>query len=59
LLLTTELVDARFNNGRTALMKAAGEGQEAVVRLLLENGADPNVRLTSGWTAMIEAAHHG
>ena len=37
--------DARTTNGFTALMKAVGhEGCEEVVKLLLENGADPNAK---------------
>ena len=36
------------SDGWTALMAAAGNGHEEVVPLLLEAGADPEVRATSG-----------
>ena len=46
--------------GAVALMYAASKGCGAAVALLLENGADPNVKEQSkGWTALIWAASDG
>jgi ankyrin repeat protein len=36
-------VNARNEHGMTALMRAARHGDAAVVRELLEHGADPNI----------------
>jgi hypothetical protein len=48
------------NNGRTtALMFAAMFGQEAIVRLLLGRGADPDIRDLQGLTAMDHAKARG
>jgi ankyrin repeat protein len=48
---------------RTALHHAAGGGYEAVVKLLLERGADPNVRCEGDWAFPLhfaaERAHMG
>ncbi len=37
------IVDARDDQGRTALFYAAGRGFPTITRLLLEKGADPNL----------------
>jgi ankyrin repeat protein len=36
--------DVKDNNGRTALMNAAGHGFEVLIELLLKQGADPNAK---------------
>jgi len=43
----------------TALYWAAGNGHEAVVRLLLEHHADVNAKDSDGATALYEAARYG
>jgi ankyrin repeat protein len=37
-------LESKDNSGRTLLSRAAEEGHEAVVKLLLEKGADPNAK---------------
>lgn len=49
-------VDVPGENGRTALYLAASEGRHAVVRLLLERGADVNAADSAGFTALFGAA---
>ena len=44
---------------RTALLKAVIEGREAVVRVLVELGADINARDREGRTALLHAAIEG
>jgi ankyrin repeat protein len=46
-------LDAATPEGFTALMAGAMEGQSRVVRRLLEKGADPNFRHSSGLTALL------
>jgi ankyrin repeat protein len=41
------------------LLWAAEEGHEAVVKLLLEKGAELEAKDSSGWTALIWAAEKG
>lgn len=48
-------VNCRDRNRFTALIKAAGMGHSAVVRVLLRNGADGNARDTRGATAFKHA----
>jgi ankyrin repeat protein len=45
--------------GQTALMWAAAEGHTAVVRALIEAGADLNARLDSGFTPFFFAVRGG
>ncbi|WP_334135920.1 ankyrin repeat domain-containing protein [Tepidimonas sp.] len=45
-------IDAESPNGTTPLMMAARYGREEVVRLLLEEGADPTLRNRLGLTAI-------
>jgi len=53
-------VDARCAEqyGVTLLMVAAGGGQEAMVRMLLQRGASVNLQDSVGDTALIHAAFH-
>ncbi|MCJ1376569.1 hypothetical protein MMC20_007812 [Loxospora ochrophaea] len=51
-------IDSTNQYGRTALQVAAGKGHTAVVRLLLENGADPEKGEETG-ISLINAATNG
>ncbi len=54
-------IDARAPNGDTALMVAARNGHEDVLRLLLERGANPLLSDRAGLRARQlaeQAAHH-
>ena len=46
-------------HGVTLLMVAAGAGQEAVVRMLLQHGASVNLMCPPGGSALIAAAANG
>ncbi len=50
------LVNARGRSNNTLLMRAAVFGREAVVRLLLEKGANPDLKNKTGFTALMAAA---
>jgi ankyrin repeat protein len=52
-------VDARDRFRRTPLLVAAGEGHEAVARLLLEHGADIDARDIVGAKAVEWAVYWG
>jgi len=52
-------VEAKINDGWTALHEAARGGHEAVVRLLLEKGADVEAKTDDGWKALHRAAGGG
>jgi len=52
-------VNARDNDGWTALHVAAGRGRTEVVKALLEAGADVNATDGGGWTARHWAAGYG
>ena len=53
-------VDAKDERrGQTALMWAAAEGHAAVVRALLDAGADLHARLSSGFTPLLFAVREG
>eukprot|EP00092_Neocalanus_flemingeri_P104019 GFUD01133180.1.p1 GENE.GFUD01133180.1~~GFUD01133180.1.p1 ORF type:complete len:449 (-),score=125.35 GFUD01133180.1:51-1397(-) len=51
--------DSRDQDGTTPLMLAARNGRVKVVSLLLEEGADPNIRKISGVTAIFLASVGG
>ncbi|ROT73437.1 uncharacterized protein [Penaeus vannamei] len=53
------IVDSTGYDGRTALQKAVMVGNLPVVRLLLQYGADPNLRAQSGETAVHVACCRG
>ncbi|KAF0693081.1 Aste57867_15910 [Aphanomyces stellatus] len=46
-------------DGRTPLLYAVKANEFSTAKLLLDNGADPNVAATNGTTALMEAAAHG
>ncbi|MCG6871918.1 MAG: ankyrin repeat domain-containing protein [Gammaproteobacteria bacterium] len=48
--------DAVHSNGKTALMQAARDGNEEIVRRLLRSGVDVNRQNTNGGTAIMYAA---
>jgi ankyrin repeat protein len=52
-------VNARDNDGRTALMEACDAGFLDVVKLLLQKGAEVNAQDRYGWTALMEASYKG
>ena len=54
-------VDARWAefDGATLLITAAHEGQEEVVRMLLQRGASVNLQNSDGFTALMLAAFYG
>ena len=50
------LVNARGRNKNTLLIRAAVFGREAIVRLLLDEGADTDLKNATGFTALMAAA---
>jgi uncharacterized protein len=52
-------VNAKEEDGRTALLIAAEKGDPGMVTLLAENGADVNVSDIDGYTALIYVAYKG
>jgi serine/threonine-protein phosphatase 6 regulatory ankyrin repeat subunit B len=52
-------VNAKRNDGRTALMIASERGHKEVVKLLLEKGADVNAKNKEGMTALKYASENG
>ena len=54
-----KLIDKKDILGRTPLIYAAQSGHEALVRLLLERGADVEAKDRGGETALIYAAESG
>ena len=49
----------RSVNGRTALHKAAHEGHTACIGILLDRGADVEIKTNRGNTALLVAAQQG
>lgn len=52
-------INAKEDDGRTALLIAAEKGDAAVAALLADNGADANARDADGYTALMYAAYKG
>ena len=52
-------VNAKDNDGSSALMIASEKADPAMARLLLENGADVNAHNVDGHTALMFAAYKG
>ena len=52
-------IEAQDNHGRTALYRAAAEGKDEAMRLLLAHKADPNHKGTDGSTALLAATTYG
>jgi ankyrin repeat protein len=52
-------VNAKNNDGYTALMTASREGHKEIVELLIKNGADVNVKNNDGGTALMYASSKG
>jgi len=52
-------VNETFENGRTALIEAAALGEVALVKILLEAGAEPSWKDEEQETAMLKAAANG
>ena len=52
-------VNAVANNGYTALIISAYNGQKSAVKLLIERGANVNAKSKDGYTALIYAAFGG
>lgn len=52
-------INGRNEHGMTALMRAARHGRLQMVRVLLENGADPNLPRNDNFTALSLAAFFG
>ncbi len=48
-------VNAKSNNGWTALMWASNDGRSDIVRMLIDAGADVNVKSNNGYTALLLA----
>ena len=49
-------VNAKNNDGWTALMCASEKGYAKIVSMLLKNGADVNAKNNGGWTALMKAS---
>ncbi len=49
-------VNARTNNGKTALMEAVEKNRPEIAKLLLECGAYVDAKTPTGWTALMSAA---
>ena len=58
---TSELCPSCLKNGtgQAALMRAAWDGHDKCVKLLIDNGADVNEQDNGGYTALMRAAWNG
>lgn len=52
-------VNAKINNGWSALIYASRDGYTDVVKLLLDRGAEVNTKNANGWTALMAASANG
>jgi tetratricopeptide (TPR) repeat protein len=52
-------LDARVDDGSTALLVAVNKNDTVAVKSLLEMGANPNVADHNGWTPLLSAADEG
>src|SRR6185312_9772624 len=52
-------IDARVEDGTTALLLATNKGRPATVRYLLDLKANPNIADKNGWTPLLSAANVG
>jgi tetratricopeptide (TPR) repeat protein len=52
-------IDARAEDGSTALIVASNTGRADAVKVLLSLGANPNARANNGWTPLLGAADEG
>lgn len=48
-----------FTEYDNALLLSVQNNRNAITRMLLQHGADPNVKTTNGWTALLLAAFNG
>ena len=58
-ILHQDDVERRFKDGETALMRATAQGRLSIVKLLLEQGADPEATDSGHLTALHRAAQQG
>jgi len=59
LLVQNTDVNAKDNNGFTALIHAAGSGHTEIAGVLIDNGADVNAKDNKGWMALMWASYLG
>ena len=52
-------VNAKINNGWSALIYASRNGNTDVVKLLIDKGAEVNTKNANGWTALMAASANG
>lgn len=55
LIATGTNIDGRDEMGRTPLMMASMEAKPAMVKILLQHGADPQAKTRNGWTCLMFA----
>jgi ankyrin repeat protein len=58
-LLSKDGIDSKDGSESPSLNRAIRSGNEAIVKLLIENGAPVNPRQTEMWPPLFEAAHWG